>query len=209
MSVEAPVAPLTVYMLADHLDGALAAGEDLISAGVRWRECVCAPRTTAEALGTERQIVEDVRAFELMLIARALKAREHARDLGQQDKRFEPIANLFVSGTAILVDAVAECGDATADDFDTGDTLVSYARSRSLIAPDAATIMDASQLTIDDSFQVAKRLGLGPLLDMVAAFLDALEIHYALFITDDVGGEETAAVAPRRDFGKRERLPVN
>ncbi len=216
MSAAAPRAPLSVYMLADHLDAALAAGEDLVALGARWRTHAEAASEDLSYLATEREIAESVKSSELMLVARTLKAREHARALAQIDRRFEPIANLFVSGTAILLDAVEESEDATGDDFDTGDGLLAYVRSRGLIAPDAVMVMNASQLTIDDSFLVAKRLALGPLLDMVAAFLDALELHYELFVAEDTRADarddlrDGAKAAPARtEFGRRERAPVN
>ena len=37
MGTEAPRAPISVYLLAEHLDGALAAGEDLVARGADWR----------------------------------------------------------------------------------------------------------------------------------------------------------------------------
>ena len=52
---------------------------------------------------------------ELILMARLLKARDHAKALAQMDTRFEAVARLFVSGTAILLEAVEESGDATAE----------------------------------------------------------------------------------------------
>ena len=119
---------------------------------------------------------------------------------------FRSIAKLFVSGTAILMDAVEECGDATQADFETGDSLIAYIRGRGLIAPDAAFVSKAESLTIDDSFLVAKRIALGPLLDMSAAFLDALETHYELFLEEP---EELAAPSSRSDFGRRDRAPLN
>ncbi len=51
-----------------------------------------------------------------MLIARILKARTHAGALAEYDDRFRAIAKLFVSGTAILLDAVKESGDARVTD---------------------------------------------------------------------------------------------
>ena len=207
MTAEAPRAPLAVYMLADHLDGALASGEDLMSCGIDWRTLAEKPGVAADFAFAQRDIAESVRSFELMLIARVLKAREHARALAETDPRFAAVANLFVSGTAILLDAIEECGDARGDDFETGDGLVAYVRSRGLIAPDAATVLTPAQLTIDDNFLVAKRITLGPLMDMAAAFLDALDTNYELFV------EEPArdAPAPRlsKEFGRRERLPLN
>ncbi len=212
MTKTAPMAPLPVYLLADHLDGVLAAGEDLVTCGADWRNLAENPGEPETFASSQRAIAEDVRGYELILIAHAIKAREHARTLSQTDKRFAPIAELFVGGTAILMDAVSECGDATDDDFDTGDGLVAYVRSRGLIAPDAANVTNPAQLTIDDSFLVAKRLALGPLLDMAAAFLDALDTQYDLFIADDDeddDAEQPSAGARKKDFGRRERMPVN
>ena len=212
MTKTAPMAPLPVYLLADHLDGVLAAGEDLVTCGADWRNLAENPGEPETFASSQRAIAEDVRGYELILIAHAIKARDHARTLSQTDKRFAPIADLFVGGTAILMDAVSECGDATDDDFDTGDGLVAYVRSRGLIAPDAANVTNPAQLTIDDSFLVAKRLALGPLLDMAAAFLDALDTQYDLFIADDDeddDAEQPSAGARKKDFGRRERMPVN
>ncbi len=212
MTKSAPMAPLPVYMLADHLDGVLAAGEDLATCGADWRSLAEYPGSPEVFASSQRALAEDVRGYELILIAHAIKAREHARTLSQTDKRFAPISDLFVGGTAILMDAVSECGDATDDDFDTGDGIVAYVRSRGLIAPDAANVSNAAQLTIDDSFLVAKRLALGPLLDMAAAFLDALDTQFDLFVADDDeedDADQPSAGARKKEFGRRERMPVN
>ncbi len=207
MSAEAPLA---VYLLADHLDGALAAGEDLMVRGHDWRALAETRDIDAEAVLAQREIAEDVRGFELMLIARTLKAREHARALAGMDARFAAVANLFVSGTAILLDAVEECGDARGDDFETGDGLTAYIRGRGLIAPDAAAVRQPSELTIDDNFMVAKRIPLGPLLDMAATFLDTLDTQYELFVVDQSDDDRRPkTLAGRLEFGRRERMPLN
>jgi hypothetical protein len=211
MTHDAAAAPLSVYMLADHLDAALAAGEDLVVRGQAWQALYEDGPEPAAFAERQRTIAESVRALELMIVVRILKARDHARDLAQADLRFRAVANLFVSGTNVLLDAVAECGDARGDDFDTGDEIIAYIRSRGLIAPDVATVETAAQVSIDDSFLVAKRIALGPLMDMSAAFLDALETFYDLFAVDE--DEEAAPEAdvgpPRRPSGRRPSLPVN
>lgn len=202
MIADAPSAPLAVYMLADHLDGALAAGEDLIARGTDWRtladaaaddvgasEATPTTDSPAQFASQQRTIAEDVRTFELMLIARVLKAREHARSLADVDPRFAPIAKLFASGTSLLLDAVQDCADARGIDFDTGDCLTAYVRGRGMIAPGASGVTASVQLTIDDNFLVAQRVTLGPLLDMVAAFLDALDSQYDLFVEPPRGKE--------------------
>lgn len=198
-------APLSVYMLADHLDAALAAGEDLMTRGGDWRALAETPADPSGFILRQRTVAEEVRSLELMLVARILKARNHASSLAECDDRFRAIAKLFVSGTAILLDAVEESGDARATDFDTADDIVAYVRSRGLIAPDAPAVRVASDLTIDDNFLVAKRIALGPLLDMAAAFLDALDVQYELF-----GGDApTAANARSTDFDDNERARLN
>lgn len=195
-------APLSVYMLADHLDGTLAAGEDLVARGQDWRALAETVTDPADFIARQRRIAEEVRGLELILIAHVLKARDHARALAAADGRFRAVAGLFVSGTAILLDAVEECGDARGEDFETGDDIISYVRSRGLIAPDAPTINRAAELIIDDSFLVAKRIALGPLLDMAAAFLDALDVQYELFIEEEPA--RTSGRPPSdRDEGKR------
>lgn len=198
-------APLSVYMLADHLDAALAAGEDIMVRGHQWRDLAEQIVEPAEFVIRQRKIADEIRALELMLVARILKARSHALTLSEYDDRFRTLGRLFASGTAILLDAVEESGDARELDFDTGDEIIAYVRSRGLIAPDAAAILKSSDLTIDDSFLVAARMALGPLLDMAAAFLDALDVQYDLFV-------EEAPVAKRTlllDLDDADRLPLN
>lgn len=198
-------APLSVYMLADHLDAALAAGEDLMARGGDWRALTETPADPSDFILRQRAVAEEVRSFELMLVARILKARSHASSLAECDDRFRAIAKLFVSGTAILLDAVEESGDARATDFDTADDIVAYVRSRGLIAPDAPAMRIASDLTIDDNFLVAKRIALGPLLDMAAAFLDALDVQYDLF-----GGDAPVTSNARTaDADESERARLN
>lgn len=192
-------------MLADHLDAALAAGEDLMARGGDWRALTETPADPSDFILRQRAVAEEVRSFELMLVARILKARSHASSLAECDDRFRAIAKLFVSGTAILLDAVEESGDARASDFDTADDIVAYVRSRGLIAPDAPAMRVASDLTIDDNFLVAKRIALGPLLDMAAAFLDALDVQYDLF-----GGDAPVTSSVRTaDAEESERARLN
>lgn len=210
MAAEAPRAPLSVYMLADHLDAALAAGEDLVARGHAWRELVSAPGNMQTFPARQRAIVEDIRTFELITIARLLKARDHAKALAQMDQRFAAVANLFASGTAVLLDAVADCGDATLDDFETGDAVLAYVRSRAMIPADAAAITDAAQLSIDDTFRIAKLAPLGELLDMAGTFLDALEVHYQLYAPDEEEADseiETVATAALDGAGEEIEAP--
>lgn len=184
MAAESPRAPLSVYMLADHLDAALAAGEDLIARGNDWRALVETPGNAQTFPARQREILDELRAFELIMIARTLKARDHGRALANVDARFGSIAGLFASATGLLLDAVEECGDATDEDFETGDGLTAYVRSRGMIAPDAIGHGNAATISVDDTFLIAKRIPLGVLMDLTSSFLDALEVHYELYTSD-------------------------
>ena len=194
-------APLSVYMLADHLDAALAAGEDIMARGIQWRDLAEHNAEVEDFISRQRKIADEIRALELMLVARILKARMHAITLAEYDDRFRMVGRLFAAGTAILLDAVAESGDARGVDFDSGEEIIAYVRSRGLIA----AIRTASDLTIDDSFLVAGRMALGPLLDMAAAFLDALDVQYDLFVEETPVAKTTLSL----DLDEADRLPLN
>ena len=128
-------------MLADHLDAALAAGEDLVARGQDWRALAEASEAdTAFALAqhANRRRRSRLRADADCPHFESPRTCPRARLL---DKRFAAVANLFVSGTALLLDAVDECGDAREDDFETGDGVVAYVRSRGLISPEAANVL--------------------------------------------------------------------
>jgi len=174
--------PLAVTLLADHLDAALAAGEDLAKVHFAWAGPPPRMPADIEALrDAQRDTVERLKTFELALIARILKGREWASKVAVEVERFGRFAHLYVAGTAALVDAVAECGDNTASDFDTGDDLTAYVRSRGLIAEDAPGLVDTAPIAAGEGFLVARRVPLAVLLDLVASFLDALDAEFDLF----------------------------
>jgi hypothetical protein len=182
-------APAGVYLLAEHLDAALAAGEDLTSVLYIWpgpppRE----PERIAELRAGQRTAIERIRTFELALISRVLKGRDWATEVAETKERFAMMARLYLAGTAVLLDAVEECADISAADFDAGDGLLAYVRSRGMIAPDAPALSDTSPLVAGENFLIARRIPLGPLMDLVATFLDALEAEYDLFFRYEEGG---------------------
>jgi hypothetical protein len=196
------LAPACIYLLAEHLDAALAAGEDLMGVRFVWSGPQPRLREEIEAIRTgQRSSVERIRTFELALLSRVLAGREWAAAVAGEEDKFAALTRLFLSGTAILVDAVDECGDSTAIDFDTGDNLTAYVRSRGLLAADAPAMHDLTPISPDEDFLVARRAPLGPLLDLVAAFLDALEAEFDLFQDADGDGghprKAPAAELPR------------
>jgi hypothetical protein len=174
---------LSVYLLAEHLDAALAAGEDLEHVRYVWTGAPPRSQDAIEAIRAgQRAAVSRIQTFELVLISRLLKAREWASTVASEHERFGVVARLYNAGTAVLLDAVAECGDMSAVDFDTADDLTAYLRSRGIVAADAPALSDTAPIQASDSFMVARQVPLGVLLDLVATFLDALEAEFDLFV---------------------------
>lgn len=193
-------APVSAYMLADHLDAALAAGEDLVAISYTPDndDPLITTDTIMAARAAQRTVVERIRGLELSLIARILKGRERAVELARSDSRFRMVAKLFTGGTTPIADAVAEVTDATLNDFDTADAAPAYLRSRGLLPADTYALSERDQIMVDETFLVASRIELGPLLDMVATFIDALELHFDLYQGEEDDGtvdSDPAAIA--------------
>jgi len=172
-----------VYLLGDHLDAALAMGEDLLTEKVALAEAT-QQLTTARLVRQNRELAEflaTVRTLELSMTARLLQARKLAEDMKRRESRLKPLVALFVAGTAPLADAAAELGDTSVRDFDTGDTASAFLRSRGLIARDAPGLEGLSQLGVGEEYLVAARIRLGTLLDLIATFLDTLDLLFDLY----------------------------
>jgi len=182
------LAPSCAYLLADHLDAVLAAGEDLAEAAKGWPAVACkADVDVAEVRAGQRATLNMVRALELTVVVRLLTARERARELKKIEDRFSIMAELFISGTGMIADTAAEIGSGAAErtEFDAPDCATHYFRSRGLIAADAATLPDGTALEITNDFLIAGKVPLGVLMELVDMFLRTLETHYDLFATED------------------------
>jgi hypothetical protein len=187
----------TIYLLSDHLDAALAMGEDLLTERVVLAEAeqkLNMGRLLRQS-GEVADFLDTVRTLELNLISRMLQARKRAEEIKRSESRLKPLISLFVGGTAALVDAAEELGDTTAQTFDTGDTAQAFLRSRGVIARDAAGLEQMTQLTVTEDYLVAGRIRLGTLLDLVATFLDTLDTLFDLY-QDEPVAETTQAAAP-------------
>lgn len=175
-------APAIVYLLADHLDAALAAGEDLLKSTLSWNTGDSRQSDSLnEQRREERAALDAARTLEMVLLARLLKAREGAHELAKIDGHFKLLARLFTSGTDVVAESAVEMSDEAATAFDTGDGMTAYLRSRGLIDEDAPAPLEAASLPVTEQFLVAARMNLGALLDLVAMFLDTLETHYDLY----------------------------
>jgi hypothetical protein len=196
MASIAPEHNPSLYLLSDHLDAALARGEELLAQEL--------PLDAPDAAGLRDWIrhtrglntfVSSIRTLEYAITARLLQARKRAEDLKRGDSRLKPLISLFVGGTAPLADAAAELGESEARAFDGADEMLAFLRSRALLAPDAAGLELVSRLAIDEDYLVAGRIRLGTLLDLTAKLLDALDLLYDLH-GDDTDSVELAAARP-------------
>lgn len=175
----APERNPSLHLLRDHLDAALALGEDLLAKelalaapdGPGLRDWLRHTRGLDAFLGS-------LRTLEYALTARLLQARSRADELRGDDARLRPFLALFVAGTAPLMDAAADLGETEARAFDGADAELAFLRSRGLLAADAAGLELVSRLAIDDDYQVAGRIRLGTLLDLAATFLETLDRLY-------------------------------
>ncbi len=194
-----------VYLLADHLDAALALAEDLkaieielpaLKPGMPMRSIVRNSHDLARSL-------DRVRALELAMTARLLQARKRAEELKRHESSLRFAIALFVGGTARLEDVVAELGEDARIGFETGHAALGFLRSRGMIAADAAGVEGLTRLSVSEGYAVAGGIPLGALMDMIAQFLDTLELLFDLFGGDSsrvAAGAETASTRANRPF---------
>lgn len=169
-----------IFLLAEHLDMLLAAIEDLESC-----KPVAAPSSPQLSGATARVSLADYAAAlhhcELIAISHATRARALTRVLVRRDKRFAMLGGLFVAGTAALNDAVARLSDKPGTDFTTGGDPLSYLRSRAMIDVDDGALKPDEIPEVDETFQLAGEIEIGPLAELVATFLNTIELHFDLF----------------------------
>ncbi|MBO0763378.1 MAG: hypothetical protein J2P50_02115 [Hyphomicrobiaceae bacterium] len=179
MAFIAPDRNPSLYLLKDHLDTALALGEDLLA-----EQLALSPVDRPGLRDWIRQTrdLEDflasLRTLEYALTARLMQARKRAEEMRRSDSRLKQMIALFVAGTVPLLDAAAELGDTDARNFDGTDSALAFLRSRGLLAPDAAGLELVSNLAVGEDYLVAGRIELGTLLDFTATFLDTLDLLY-------------------------------
>lgn len=199
-----PTAPTYVYLLAEHLDAALAACEDLLAKSFTWN--TANPETEGAAddeRAALRHTFREIQNLEILIVARVLRAREHAITLEKKDTNFRKMAGLFVSSVTVLMDAVAELKDPLFQRFETGDALTAYMRSRAVLDDETPAPIDCSIVDIPAFFRIARRIEVGALMDLLAMFLDALEIRFDIFAPEDdheyAGIAELSALTVRGD----------
>lgn len=211
--------PPVISLLCEHLDQVLAAAEDLTRLKMIPTDGSAPPggseddtggsETAADEADAESVPVRGLNAFvretqrlELAVAMRALRAREYARELKRTDARFKMIADLFLGGTNPLTDALEALAQPGGDAFETGQDPVGYLQSRGVIEDDAAAESDTEVTEIGEAFRVGGVVEVGPLMDLVASFLDAIEIHY------DVFPDTAEAASPKSESNDRPAPPL-
>jgi hypothetical protein len=174
-----PPADANVYLLSDHLDAALAMAEDLLTERVQLYPAT--PGTGEAALLRQQAelatFAATVHRLDLALTARLLQARKRIADLRKTETRFKPYFSLFVAGTAPLADAA----DALATAAQAAPSPLVFLKSRGLIAADAARLPEGIDLAVTEDYLVAGQIHLGTLMDMLASFLDGLDLVFDLY----------------------------
>lgn len=172
-----------LYWLVEHLDAALAAGDQLMSLSLEVTEPTptMGPRRLRTRVARFIRFVSQVRNLEASLIAHILQARRRVAELPRGRGPLRLLLDPFTSGTTVLLDAVAEYGDPAGLAFNTGADRLAYLRARGIIASDSGALMPVTTFEIGESFRVAGRIELGPLLDLVEAFLNALNAEFGIW----------------------------
>ncbi len=195
-----------VYLLADHLDAILAAGEDL--GKLKVSRHLASDHATHETTNSINAFVARARELEIAAMGRIKQARDHtaalSRELTRQDHRFAILSNLFTAATAVVIEAIdSEC-NSDQHAFEHGFDPLVYLRKRGLIGSEVGCLAVVEAIEIDEKFLIAGQIELGPLLDMCARFLDVLDDHFDLFpevpadeVQGDVDGPVPAIAAMR------------
>jgi len=181
----------TIYRLADHLDATLAIGEDLLRQSIVVAPLTPGDESTAIA-HRHREISEfarTVRALELAITARVLQARARAVEVQHTHAKFLPLIRLFVGGTAALADAVASqgsgygdgLGDVTKAALTGGPQILAFLCNRGILPATEASLASIARLAVTEDYRLAEGVLLGTLMDMIAQFLESLDLAFDLY----------------------------
>ncbi len=193
-----------LYWLVEHLDAALTAGDQLMSLSLEVTEPTptMGPRRLRTRVARFIRFVSQVRSLEASLIAHILQARRRIAELPRGRGPLRLLLDPFSSGTTVLLDAVAEYGDPAGLAFNTGADRLAYLRARGLIAGDSGALMPVTTFEIGENFRVAGRIELGPLLELIDAFLNALNTQFGIWhdraddVEDEIVAEQELPAGP-------------
>ena len=184
-----PDLPPGIALVADHLDAVLAIGEDLLGERLP-------PRADLDEVDADGapfaldQFVRQLRQREAALLLRLLQCRRLLVDGGAGGRTLKSAATLFRAQTDALSELIAKATREEARAIPAPVDSLSYLRSRSVIAPEAAQLSPFEAAGATEAFRVGGVAPLGAIMDMVAALLDLLDSHFDLYGDDEamVGG---------------------
>jgi hypothetical protein len=196
MTASTAPAETPVYLLAEHLDATLAAIEDLRAT----TPSIAMPSPQRPGLPRPSLAgwVRRLERHEASALLRVERARALTEAAMAADSRLETLGKLFLAGTAALDEAVKSFTDRTGHAFQTGGDALAYLRQRGVLHAEAGTMSITEATRIGDDFRLAGIIEVEPLADLVATFLDTLDIHYDLFppLAPDQPGPDHAAPVP-------------
>jgi hypothetical protein len=201
-----PDCPADLTLLADHLDTALAVGEELLALSLPARSDLDDrdPETAPAAMDL---FVRRLMQLEAALLLRLLRARRLASGIGRADAALKSVGDLFRAQTALFHTMILEAGDGGEGELTRPGDSHAYLRSRGLIAPEAAAPSPFESVAVSEVFRVGGIAPLGQVLDLVSALLDLLDARYGLYSpdVDDEDAPDEAETAfsetgPRQEF---------
>ena len=190
----------SVYLLADHLDAILAVGEDLPKLQLALTDPANARSSKAGAGHSDalHDFVNAIAVRELEITAHLRQARVQARQLVKADPRFASLIRLFLGGTALISEALDEISHSAQRTFGHDHDPISFLRSRALIGEERAGLEGIDVLSPGEDMAIAGRIELRGLLDLVAAFLDSLDVAYELYPIEKKKPAGKPVVGPAR-----------
>ena len=168
-----------VLMLADHLDATLALAEDLVALKLNEQKPDEPDPRSPAVVG----FAQKVRALELGITSRLIQARRRGKELVLPQQEIMRLVDVFVGGTAIVENAVSAdaLGETEALALATGPAALDFLKMRGVVAQDLAVMDDIDALAVGEEYAALGMLPLGPLMDMMAAVLDALDLAFDLY----------------------------
>lgn len=190
--------PAGVCMLADHLDTALAVGEDMLALEMAPRADLdeSDPKAAPELVD---RFVQRLRQLELSLITRVLLARRRLAEIVPEDSLMRAAGGLFRAQTALLVDLVVSSEPAGAARLAGASDSFAYLRSRGVIPPEQAAPSPYESVTISENFRIGGVVALGALLDLISSQLDLLDSRFCLY-TPSLDETATVPAASQADM---------
>lgn len=200
-----PEPPEGIHLLADHLDAALAAGEDLMA--LRLAPMADLPPTQS-ADAALADFVSQLRRGEAALLLRLLQARRRATEVESADPALRSVLRLIATSTEALVDLIEHYGRRDADSFEAGGDLQHELRRRGLIPAEAAAVGPFEAVNVGDGMLIGGVVALGSLLDVSAAALDLLDRQFDLYVHEVEDEAEVLTSSGEQPAAPDHSMPV-